>query len=101
MNVLLYTVAATTNEHMGDLNEKANQRPKKYKPPKWINNLRKTIGQLTTVLNCKKIDRFTKHQKKLRENFRNKYDITKQRTLDFKLTLLKQELKETFKKLKT
>ena len=108
INVLLYTAAVTANEHMGDLKEKANQRPKTYNPPKWItnienkiNSLRKTIGQLTTVINCKKTERFTKHQKKLRENFRKKYGNTKQRTLDFKLTLLKQELKATCKKLKT
>ena len=72
INVLLYTAAVTANEHMGDLKEKANQRPKTYNPPKWItnienkiNNLRKTIGQLTTVINCKKTERFTKHQKKI------------------------------------
>ena len=55
---------------MGDLKEKANQLPKIYKPSKWItnienkiNNVRKTIGQLITVINSKKNDRFTKHQK--------------------------------------
>ena len=37
----------------------------------------------------------------MKENFRKKYGNTKQRTLDFKLTLLKQELKATCKKLKT
>ena len=36
----------------------------------------------------------------MRENFRKKYGKTKRRTLDFKLTLLKQEVKETCKKLK-
>ena len=56
---------------------------------------------MTTVINCKKTERFTKHQKTLRENFRKKYGNTKQKTLDFKLTLLKQELKATCKKLKT
>ena len=35
------------------------------------------------------------------ENLRKKYDNTKQKTLDFKLTLLKQDLKATCKKLKT
>ena len=76
INVLLYTAAVTANEHMGDLKEKANQRPKTYNPPKWItnienkiNNLRKTVGQLTTIINSQKTERFTKHQKKLRENF--------------------------------
>ena len=105
INVLLHTAAVTSNEHKGDLKENTNLRPKTYNPPKWItdienkiNNLRKTIGQLTTVINCKKTERFTKHQNTLRENFRKKYGNTKQRTLDFKLTLLKQELKVTFKK---
>ena len=108
INVLLYTAAVTTNKHKGYLKENTNQRPKTYKPPKWItnienktNNLRKTIEQLTIVINRKKTERFTKHQKTLRENFRKKYGNTKQKTLDFKLTLLKQELKATCKKLKT
>ena len=56
---------------------------------------------MNTVRNCKKTERFTKHQKTLRENFKKKYGNTKQRILDFKLTLLKQELKATCKKLKT
>ena len=56
---------------------------------------------MTTVINCKKTERFTKHQKILRENFRKKYGNTKQKTLEFKLTLLKQELRATCKKLKT
>ena len=90
------------------MKENTNQRPKTYNPPKWITNienkinyLRKTIGQLTTVINCKEPQRFTKHQKTLRDNFRKKYGNTKQKTLDFKLTLLKQELIVTCKKLKT
>ena len=58
---VLYTAAVTVNEHKGDLKENTNQRPKTYNPQKWIisienkiNKLRKTIGQLTTVINCKK-----------------------------------------------
>ena len=79
INVLLYTAAVTTNKHKGYLKENTNQRPKTYKPPKWItnienktNNLRKTIEQLTIVINRKKTERFTKHQKTLRENFSKK-----------------------------
>ena len=56
---------------------------------------------MTTVINCKKTERFTKQQKTLRENFRKKSGNTKQKALDFKLTLLKQELKATCKKMKT
>ena len=56
---------------------------------------------MTTVINCKKTKRFTKHQETLKENFRKKYGNTKQRTLNFKVTLLKQDLKATCKKLKT
>ena len=47
-----------------------------------MNNLRKTIGQLTTLITCKKTERFTKHTKTLRKNFRRKYGNTKQRTLN-------------------
>ena len=93
INILLYTAAVTTNEHKSYLKENTNQCLKKYNLQIWItnienkiNNLRKTIGQLTTVINCKKTERFTKHQKTLGENFRKKYGNTKQKTLDFKLT---------------
>ena len=56
---------------------------------------------MTIVINCKKTERYTKDQKTLRDNFRKKYGNTKQKALDFKQTLLKQELKATCKKLKT
>ena len=56
---------------------------------------------MTTVINCKKTERSTKHKKILKDNFRKKDSNTKQRTLDFKLTLLRQELKATCKKSKT
>ena len=74
INLLLYTAIATASEHKDDLKESTNQHPKTYNPQKWITNienkitnLRKTIGQLTTVINCQKTERFTKHQKTLRE----------------------------------
>ena len=85
INVLLYTAAVAANEHKGDLKENTKQRPKTYNPPKWITNienkinkLRKTIAQLTTVINCKKTERFTKHQKTLRTLGRNTVALNKE-----------------------
>ena len=57
---------------------------------------------MTTVINkCKITERFSKPQKTLRKRFRKKCGNAKQRTLDFKLNLLKQELKVTYEKLIT
>ena len=62
--------------------------------------LRKKIGQLTTLINCKTTGNFTNHQKEIKKKFDKNYGNTRLTTLNFNLTLLKQELKATSIKLK-
>ena len=82
------------------------QRSKKA-PPTWLNNveskitaLRKKNGQLTTFINCKNTGNFLNHQKEIKQKFYNKYDNTRMQTLQFKLTLLKKDVRTTSIKLK-
>ena len=56
----------------------------KKAPPEWMNSiereikaLRKKIGQLTTLINCKNNGNFTNHQKEIKQKFYNKYGNTK------------------------
>ena len=79
----------------------------KKAPPEWMNSiereikvLRKKIGQLTTLINCKNNSNFTNHQKEIKQKFYKKYGNTRVQTLHFKLTLLKNDLKATSVKLK-
>ena len=79
----------------------------KKAPPKWLNTieskitaLRKKIGQLTTLINCKNIGNFSNHKKEIKQKFYKKYGNTGMQTLQFKLTLLKQDLNATSVKLR-
>ena len=106
-NVLLYTAAVTTKEYLNDLKENYTKKSPKAKVPQWITNieekilqLRRTIGHLTTIINCKKTGIFTKHQKNLKERYYKKYGNTKLHTLKVKLTVLKHKLSATSAKLK-
>ena len=62
--------------------------------------LRKQIGRLTALINCKTTSNFTNHQKEIKKKFDKKYSNTRLTTLNLNLTLLKQELKATSTKLK-
>ena len=80
INVLLYTAAVTTKEYLNDLRENYTEKSSKAKVPQWITNieakilrLRRTIGHLTTNINCKKTGIFTNHQKNLKERYYKKY----------------------------
>ena len=64
--------AVTTKEYLNDLSENYPEKTVKAKVPQWITNikekilqLRRTIGYLTTINNCKKTGIFTNHQKNL------------------------------------
>ena len=61
-----------------------------------IKALRKKIGQLTTLINCKNNDNFTNHQKEIKQKFYKNNGNTRVQTL----TLLKNDLKATSVKLK-
>ena len=107
INVLLYTAAVTTKEYLNDLNKKYTKKSPKAKVPQWITNieakilrLRRTIGHLTIIINCKKTTIFTNHQKILKERYYKKYGNTKLHTIKFKFTVLKHDLCATSAKIK-
>ena len=90
INVLLYIAAVTTTEYLNDLNENYTEKFLKAKLPQWITNfeektlrLRRTIGHLTTIINCKKTRIFTNHLKNFKERYYKKYGNTKLHTLQF------------------
>ena len=75
--------------------------------------MRKEIGQIHTLINCKKSNTFTAHEltaheltahelilKRKAYTFQKKYGNTKARTLEYKLALLKHDLKATCTKFK-
>ena len=60
---------------------------------KWIYHLEKSINQITVLIKCKTEKQFTTHQKRLLDKFLKNYGNTKMATLEFKCTILKQDLK--------
>ena len=65
-----------------------------------INRMRKEIGQIHTLINCIKSNTLTSHQLSLKYKFQKKYSNTKTRPLEYKLALLKHDLKATCTKFK-
>ena len=88
----------TIKTYLSDLSEKENHQ-EIPKQPKWLSNLdqkviklRKTIGHINVVLECKRSNNFTRHQLQVRENLHRKFGYTKSSTLHSKLNILKQKL---------
>ena len=89
---------------MKETNYNASRKSTK---PKWliqlevsINNVRKQIGQLTTVIECLNKGMFTKHQNRLKQIYTKKYGNSKRKTFEYKLSMLKQSLRAKTTKLK-
>ena len=59
----------------------------------FINCMRKEIGQIHTLISCKKPNTFTAHQLSLKSKFQEKYGNTRTPILEYKLALLKLDLK--------
>ena len=66
----------------------------------YISRMRKEIGQIHTLINCKKSNTFKAHQLSLQKKFQMKYGNTKTDTLQHKLALLKHDVKATCAKFK-
>ena len=106
-NVCIYTTAVTIKQELNDLKEiNRNINAKKFSP-QWmikfedsINRMRKDVGQIHTLINCKKSNTFTTHQLSLKNKFQKKYGNTKTCTLEYKLVLLKHNLKSICTKFK-
>ena len=104
INALLYMLAITAKEHLNDLKEIPKQCFIRLHQCGWIilrenYSIKKKIGQLTTLINCKNTNNFTNHQKEIKQKFYNKYGNMRMQTFQFKLTLLKQDFKATSIKL--
>ena len=96
----------TIKTYLSDLSEKENHQ-EIPKQPKWLSNLdqkviklRKTIGHINVVLECKRSNNFTRHQLQVRENLHRKFGYTKSSTLHSKLNILKQKLKASSSKIR-
>ena len=107
INVAIYTAAITVKHHLGDVIQETTTRHALKGPPKWLQNLeesiintRKLIGKLSTITNCKKLNVFTRNQYRLKLLFERKFGNTRIRTLEFKLSMLKQKLKASCEKLR-
>ena len=64
-------------------------------PPKWLNSIENKSTVLRKKICQLPITNFTNHQKEKRQKFYKKYGNIRMQTLQFKLTLLKQDLKAT------
>ena len=100
IDVSIYTTAVTIKQALNDLKE-INCNINAYNTsPRWmikfedpINRMRNEIGQIHAFINCKKSNTFTAHQLSLKNKFQKKYGNTKTRTPEYKLALLKHDLK--------
>ena len=107
LNVSVYTAAYTIKKYVRELKTTATKQNKNKETPKWtknietsIENTRKFIGKLTTVIACKKSSTYSKNQKRLKDMFEKQFGNTKVRTLEYKFELYKQKLKASCAKLK-
>ena len=107
INVSIYATAVTIKQELNDLKKINGNLNTNITCPRWmikfedsIDRMRKEIGQIHTLINCKKYNTFIEHQLSLKNKFQNKYGNTKTRTLEYKLSLLKHDLKATCTKFK-
>ena len=97
INCTIYCIAFICKELNNDVR---TSEKRKNEPPKWttsiessINRIRKLITHEQVVIKSKRESTFTKHQKTLLHTLKKKCGNSKMTTVETKLTLLKQELK--------
>ena len=108
LNCLIYATAMTCKEYNNDIRRIEPEKAKeKLDMPKWIYRLEESISrvrgeinQINVLIKCKFEKQFTAHQKRLLNKFLKNYGNTKMTTLEFKCTMLKQDLKSKTEKLK-
>ena len=106
INVCLYSAAVICLRETNQLRE-LNLTNNKPKFPRWLTQLEesitylsKTIGQLTVIVKCKRINKYSKHQKSLLKKFRKKFRNTTLINLQSNLYITKEKLKAKSEKLK-
>ena len=108
LNNYIYSAAVSVNQYLGQLIKNTEGNAKKQTElPKWLNHLQESInrtqgdiGHTITIKECRIKNQYTKKQIKLKDCLRKKIGDIKQTTLDYKLILLKHDLKAKSKKIK-
>ena len=107
INCLIYASAITCKTFIGDIQPKPMSIKNNPKFPNWINNIeqsiariRKEFSQINVLIKCKAENAYTRYQKALLQKYSKKLGNTKLRTLTYKITVLKQELKSKSEKVK-
>ena len=107
INCLIYASAITCKTFIGDTQPTPMSIKNNPKFPNWINNIeqsiariRKELSQIHVLIKCKVENAYTKRQKALLPKYSKKIGNTKLRTLTYKTTVLKQELKSKSEKVK-
>ena len=107
INCLIYASAITCKTFIGDIQPTPMSIKNNPKFPNWINNIeqsiariRKELSQINVLIKCKTENAYTRHQKALLQKYSKKLGNTKLRTLTYKTTVLKQELKSKSEKVK-
>ena len=102
------SAAVSVNQYLGQLIENKEGTTKQQPElPKWLNHLQKSISRtrrdivhIMTINECRIKNQYTKKQIKLKDCLRKKFGDIKQITLDYKLILLKHDLKAKAEKMK-
>ena len=108
LNSYIYPAAISLNQYLGQLIENKESNTKKQpKLPKWLNHLqeyinrtRRDIAHIINIKECRIKNQYTRKQIKLKDRLRKKFGDIKQTTLDYKLILLKHDLKAKSEKMK-
>ena len=85
------------NQHLGQsIENKEGNTKKQTELPKWLNHLQESINRARRDIG----HIITKKQIKLKDRLRRKFGDIKQAILDYKLILLKHDLKTKLEKMK-
>ena len=100
-------MAVSVKQYTNELKQLECKTIRKNSAPGWIKQLehsneriQKEIAQLNVMIECKKTNTYSKHQLKLKQVFTKRYGDFRLKTLQFKLSILYQNLKAKSTKLK-
>ena len=100
INCLIYATAVTCTAYIQDIQQKPAHQKESNTLPKWlyhleqsINRVRKELNHINLLIKCKKENSYSKHQKKLLNQYQKRLGNTTLRLFGYKSTILKQEPK--------
>ena len=108
LNKYIYSPAVSGNQYLRQLIENKEGHTKNQPElPKWlthlqefINRTRRNIAHIMTINECKIKNQYSKKQIKMKDCLRKRFGDIKQATLDYRLILLKHDLKTKSEKMK-